>query len=137
DASAPVVNINYPVEGTKIKVNEDVTSIDIDFEVMDDIEIATVTIEIDDEVIATFNEFKDYRKFKETHLFDNLTTGVHVLDITATDVDGKSTTTTVNFEKEPAYVPQYDGEIFYMPFDGNFIELVNITFPTTVGTPGF
>lgn len=137
DVSAPVVNVVYPVEGTKIKVNEDVTSINLNFEVVDDIEIASVTVKIDDELIVSYDEFKDYRKFKQQYLYTNLTTGTHVLDITAVDIDGKTTTKLVNFEKEPAYVPIYDGEIFYMPFDGNFIELVSVSFPTTVGSPGF
>lgn len=37
----------------------------------------------------------------------------------------------------PAYVPQYEGEIFYMSFDGTFTELVSGTDPTVVGSPGF
>jgi hypothetical protein len=44
DESAPVVNVVYPAEGTKIKVNEDVTSINLNFEVVDDIEIATMSL---------------------------------------------------------------------------------------------
>ncbi len=137
DMTAPVVNVTYPAEGTKIKVNEDVTSIAINFEVTDDIEIATVTVKIDNEVIATFNDFLDYRILKKQLVYDALTTGEHVLNITAVDIEGKETTKLVNFEKEPAYVPVYPGEVFYMPFDGNFIELVSVSFPATVGNPGF
>ncbi len=36
----------------------------------------------------------------------------------------------------PSYVPLYDGEIFYMSFDGAFTEFVSGTDPTIVGTPG-
>lgn len=36
----------------------------------------------------------------------------------------------------PAYVPVY-GEVFYMPFDGSFIDLVSGTQATVVGDPGF
>jgi len=137
DETAPVVNVTYPAEGTKIKVNEDVTSITINFEVTDDIEISTVTVKIDNEVIATYNDFLDYRILKKQLVYDALTTGEHVLDITAVDIEGKETTKLVNFEKEPAYVPQYPGEIFYMPFDGNFIDLVSVSFASTAGNPGF
>jgi hypothetical protein len=137
DVTAPVVTVTYPTEGTKIKVNEEVTSININFEVTDDIEIATVTIKLDNQVIATFDDFLDYRILKKEFLYENLTTGTHVLSISAVDIDGKTTTKEVNFEKEPAYTPVYNGEIFYMPFDGNYVELVSITFPTTVGTPSF
>ena len=42
----------------------------------------------------------------------------------------------VNFTKEPAYTPLYAGEVF-MPFDGDFIDLVNIRQPTVVGSPWF
>ncbi len=36
----------------------------------------------------------------------------------------------------PAYVPKY-GEVFYMPFDGSFVDLVSGTQATVVGDPGF
>ncbi|MBN8650055.1 MAG: LamG domain-containing protein [Cytophagales bacterium] len=137
DLTAPQISVAYPTEGTKIKVNENITSINIDFQASDDIELGTVTIKVDDEVIASFNEFKDYRVLKTQYLYESLTTGVHVLSITAVDLEGKSTTKLVNFEKEPAYIPKYEGEVFYMPFDGSFIELVSVTNATVVGTPGF
>lgn len=137
DASAPQITVAYPVEGTKIKVNQNVTSINIDFQASDDIELASVTLKIDDAVITEYDEFTDYRVLKTKYTFDNLTTGEHVLNITAVDIEGKSTTKLINFEKEPAYVPVYDGEVFYMPFDGSFIELVSVTDATVVGTPGF
>ncbi|RED96177.1 LamG-like jellyroll fold domain-containing protein [Marinoscillum furvescens] len=137
DEAAPTVTINYPQEGTKIKVNEAVTSINIKFEVEDDIEIASISVNLDGTEISSYNEFKDYRRVQEEYLYEELNDGSHVLTITATDIEGKSTSESVNFEKEPAYVPMYDGEVFYMPFDGDNIELVSITQPTVVGNPGF
>ncbi|HET9053696.1 MAG TPA: LamG-like jellyroll fold domain-containing protein, partial [Cyclobacteriaceae bacterium] len=137
DMTAPQITVAYPVEGTKIKVNENVTSVNIDFQVSDDIELASVTLKIDDVVISEYDEFKDYRVLKTQYLYESLTTGEHVLNVTAVDIDGKTTTQLINFEKEPAYVPVYDGEVFYMPFDGSFIELVSVTNATVVGTPGF
>lgn len=137
DESAPVVDIMYPAEGTQLQVNEAVTSINIEFKVTDDIEIGNVVLMMDGEQIASFSEFKDYRKFLEEYLYDNVTNGTHTLSIKATDLDGKSTTESVNFEKLPPYTPIFDGEMFYMPFDGDYTELVSITNATEVGNPGF
>jgi len=38
---------------------------------------------------------------------------------------------------ESAYVPEYEGETFYMPFNGNNKEKVSNTEATVVGAPGF
>ncbi len=137
DVDAPTVTINYPNEGTEIQVYEEVTSVNIDFEVTDDIEIQTISVMLDDNEILRMNDFKDYRKVIEEFEYDNLTTGDHELTITATDIDGKVTSKTVNFAKVPPYVTKYDGEMFYMPFEGDYVELVNVVFPTEVGNPGF
>lgn len=138
DESAPQVIINYPTEGTKIKVLEVTTSITIDFQVTDDIEVGLVTVKLDNNTIATYNQFKDYRRVLVDDLvYDGLDDGTHVLSVVATDLDGKTTTQSVNFEKEPAYVPIYAGETLYMPFDGDYFDLVNIAPATRVGSPGF
>lgn len=140
DEAAPIVTITYPTEGTEIKVAELVTSIPIDFEVTDDIEIQTVTVSMDGTEIATFNEFKDYRRFLvDDHIYEGLGNGTHTLSVTATDIDGKTTTASANFEKAPPYIPVYTGEIFYMSFDDEvgFKELVSFADPTIVGSPGF
>ncbi|MEA1785239.1 LamG-like jellyroll fold domain-containing protein [Arenibacter sp. GZD96] len=138
DLSAPVVKINFPLEGTKIKVLEVVTSITIDFEVTDDIEISAVRILLNGTEIGSFTNFLDFRRVVVSDfVYDNLRDGTHELSIIGTDIEGKTTTATVNFEKEPAYTPKYAGEIFYMPFDGDVIELVSISPATRVGTPGF
>jgi hypothetical protein len=39
--------------------------------------------------------------------------------------------------KDFTYVPKYDGEIFYMPFEDDFLEYVTQDEATIVGTPGF
>ena len=137
DESAPAITINYPLEGTLIRVVEDVTSIDIQFSATDDIEIANVILELNGTQIAEINEFKDYRRAVEEFTYDNLTNGEHTLTITVTDASGKSTSQSVSFEKVEPYRPIYDGEIFYMPFDGDNLELVTITAATREGNPGF
>ncbi|MBJ2174676.1 LamG domain-containing protein [Aureibaculum sp. A20] len=139
DATAPDVMIKYPVEGTKIKVNEPVVPITIEFEVTDDIEVADIQVLMDGTEIAMMSDFLDYRRVLAEVAFDNVTTGVHELKVTATDLDGKSTTSTVNFEKEPPYIPLFPdlGEQFYMAFDGDYTELITVTKATKIGTPGF
>ncbi|MEX2566973.1 MAG: LamG-like jellyroll fold domain-containing protein [Cyclobacteriaceae bacterium] len=137
DTEAPEVIVNFPVEGTQIRVTEEVTSIEIDIEVVDDIEIQTIVLELDGNEIARFDDFKDYRRALEVFEFDNVTNGEHTLEVTATDMAGKSTTTAVEFEKIEPYRPMYDDEIFYVPFDGDYTELVNIETPDISGSPGF
>ncbi|HNU42025.1 MAG: hypothetical protein UZ12_BCD005000539 [Bacteroidetes bacterium OLB12] len=137
DETAPVINVAYPVEGTEIKVAETLISINIKFEVTDDIEIKSINVKMDGNDVASFTEFLDYRRSVKDILYEGLTTGVHVLTISATDIENKVTTTNINFEKKPPYVPVFDGETFYMPFDGIYTELITISDPTVVGTPSF
>src|SRR5690606_36865351 len=79
----------------------------------------------------------DYRRAILAYTYGNLTNGDHVLSVSVADVSGKITVNSVNFEKVPPYQPVYDGEVFYMPFDGDNMELVSITNATRVGNPGF
>ena len=134
---APVVAISYPDEGTQIRVKEDVTTLNIDFEVTDDIELQTITLSLDGNTIKSFSDFKDYRRLVREYVYDNLTNGTHTLMISATDLSGKNNSRSVVFEKIEPYQTQYDGENFYMPFDGDYLELVNILNATKVGPPGF
>lgn len=137
DETAPSITISYPLEGVQIQVSELVASINIKFEVNDDIELASIKVLLDDVEIASYTEFVDYRRVLEELLYDNLTNGDHTLAITATDLTGKSTTSYVNFGKTPPYVAKYDGEIFYMPFDGDYMEMISFKNADVVGTPKF
>jgi len=137
DASAPVITIKYPAEGTKIQVNSMIASVNIQFEATDDIELKTISVSIDGKEITTYSQFKDYRRAVEEYVYDKLTNGAHVLSIIATDLEGKSTTSTVNFEKKPPYTALYAGELFYMPFDGDYMEKISFQNATKVGNPGF
>jgi hypothetical protein len=137
DEAAPQIIIRAPTEGYQIMAPQAVAPLTISFEASDDIELGSVTVSIDGNQIASFNEFKDYRRFVHQFVYDNVPTGTHVLQITATDLDGKSTTQSVNFEKVPPYSPVYPGEIFYMPFNGDFTEMISFEEATVVGNPGF
>ena len=137
DLTPPAVTINYPFEGKVIQVKEEVTSINIQLKVTDDIEIASVDVNLDGTELIKYTSFLDYRIAVEQYLFTNLTNGNHVLKVTATDKSGKSTASSVNFSKTAPYNAKYDGEVFYMPFDGDFMEEISLTLPTVIGNPGF
>lgn len=132
-----VVTIVTPAEGAAIKVFEEVTSLDIEFEVDDDNVVSEISIAIDDNVVTTLSGFSNPRHISETYTYEGLTNGDHTLTVTSTDVNGKSTSAEVNFSKEPPYTPTFDGEILYMPFDGDYRDLVGGTLANEVGSPGF
>jgi len=138
DESAPVITLNYPVQGTEIQLPEVVSSITIDFEVTDDIEIGNVKVLYDGTEIASYSSFMDYRRLVvDTLKYTNVLDGAHTLSIVATDLDNKTTTVQAEFEKVPPYVPKYPGEVLYMPFEGDYMNMVNFQNATVVGTPGF
>lgn len=137
DEGAPEVTINYPREGTVINEPSELSTIEIDFRVEDDIEIQDIMVQVNGQEVATFTEFPDYRIALKKVIFENLALGEHTITVTATDTDGKVTTKTVNFSKEPPYSPMFENEIFYMPFNGDFMELLGLQTPTQVGNPEF
>lgn len=137
DAGGPEVKIISPNEGSSIQVPEAVASLTISFEVEDDIEVESVEVLVNGDQIAFFDEFLDYRIVKEQVVFDQVTNGEHTVTVRATDIAGNTTSQTVNFNKEPPYTPKYAGEFFYMPFDGDFTELINIYSADVTGSPGF
>lgn len=138
DVTAPAVTVNYPAEGTEIQLPEVVSSINIDFEVTDDIEIGSVKVLYDGSEIASYSDFKDYRRLVvDTLKYTNVVDGAHTISVVATDLENKITTVDVNFEKVPPYVPKYPGEVLYLPFEGDYMNMVNFQNATIVGTPGF
>jgi len=137
DESAPVVKINYPIDNFLIRQDTPKVTIKFEFEAADDIELAKVDLLLNGTQIATFNDFKDYRRAVLEYIYDNITDGDYTLTVNATDLAGKTATQTIHFQKTTPYKPIYDGEIFYMPFDGDNVELVTNTAATKVGNPGF
>ncbi|MDA0177770.1 MULTISPECIES: LamG-like jellyroll fold domain-containing protein [Mesoflavibacter] len=137
DAGAPVVEIAYPTDGTTIQDLNLESTIDIEFEVQDDIEISSVIVNVDGNQTASFNSFVDYRIFQTTVTKDGITTGDHTLEIIATDISGNQTIQIVTFSKEPPYTPLFNGEFLYMPFDGVYTDLISITNPEQIGNPQF
>lgn len=137
DTAAPTVTINYPLEGTMVRVKEDVAPITIQFETTDDIEIQKVDVILDGATISTYNSFIDYRRAVLAYTYNSLDNGPHTLEVKSTDMSNKVTSKIVAFEKVEPYKPEFDGEVFYMPFDGDYLELVSITTPGVVGSPSF
>lgn len=137
DATAPVITIKYPTEGVKIQVPELLATINIQFEVTDDIELKSISVLMDGTEITGYSEFKDYRRAVEEYSYNKVSNGAHTLTIKATDLGGKITNTSVKFEKKPPYTALYAGETFYMPFDGDYVEKISFKAATIVGTPGF
>jgi len=137
DAGSPVVTIISPTEGSEITGLELIVPITIKFKVEDDIEVGSVVVNLDGVQIASYDTFLDYRIANEEYTYDSLVSGEHVLTVTGTDLVGNVTTATVNFSKAPPYEALFAGEVFFMPFDGNYTELLSITDATEVGTPEF
>ncbi|NCO63662.1 MAG: LamG domain-containing protein [Flavobacteriales bacterium] len=132
-----VVKVNYPLEGAAIKVFEDPASLDIEIEVHDDNVVNDISIALNGNVIGNLTDFTNPRNIIETFTYDGLVNGEYILTVTSTDVNGKSTAAIVNFSKEPPYTPAFDGEILYMPFDGDYRDQVEGGLAAQVGTPGF
>ena len=137
DQGAPEVTIITPADGNTIKVLEEISSITIQFKVVDDIEIATIEVMVDGNMIASMNEFKDYRIVNDEVVFDNVTNGNHTATVKATDLEGNVTTRTVNFSKEPPYTPKFQNEFLYMPFDGDYVDLITLKSSEITGNLNF
>jgi len=139
DELSPSVRIVNPsINKIIIPFTQTETPLDIQFEATDDIEIASIIVSLDGTQLTTFNDFLDYRRVTKTYVYQNLPIGNHMVEVTATDMEGKSTTQTFSFEISNIYEPLYDGEIFYLPFEsGSHNDLISKVSATPVGTPGF
>lgn len=139
DQGAPIVTIIKPTDGLAISEPNPISSVDIEIRVEDDIEVGSISVMLDGNEIASYEPgtYVDYRIVTREMTYDNITIGDHTLTVTATDLVGNVTTSTSNFTKEPPYSPLYEGEILYMPFDGDYTNLVTSTAATEVGNPGF
>lgn len=137
DLNAPVITISYPSDGQKIRVVEEITSVNIQLRVEDDVEVASIAVSLDGTEITSFDQFPDYRIAIKEYLYDQLGNGVHTLSVVATDISGKTSTEEVVFEKIEPYKPLFDNETFYMPFDGDYTELISITDGSKTGMPSF
>jgi len=137
DQADPVVKINYPTSVTILRDDAVKVPVKIQCEASDDIELVSIVLKMDGTQIATFNSFKDYRRGVEEYIYDGVGDGKHTLEVTATDLAGKTSSQSVTFEKTTPYHALYEGEVFYMPFDGDAIEQISNTSATVIGTPTY
>lgn len=139
DELAPSININSPTAGELIRVQEN-KALYIDMEVVDDIELASVKIVLDDAEIAQLSSFKDYRRYAQAFpCQDKLENGSHTLKVIATDLTGKTTESqVVSFDllNVIEFTPRF-GEIFYMNFDDSYINMATSMEANVVGNPTF
>ncbi|MFT3738373.1 MAG: Ig-like domain-containing protein [Breznakibacter sp.] len=137
DESVPVITVSAPTAGYEIKVPNLEATVSVSMEVTDDIELQSVTLSLDGTVVKTYSAFRDYRRLVVDTVIGGIVNGDHTLTIKATDLDGKSTTSNVAFSKVSPYTKQFDGEMFYMPFDGDLMEMISFQYATKVGSPTF
>jgi hypothetical protein len=137
----PIITLSTPCPSgtTVIRTNTPTGIITIKFQVEDDLGIANITVKLDEAEIANINEFADNKLVFIDDLTKEVSTGTHTLTFTATDTNDVVVTQTTTFEKveTPPYIPVFDGEQFYMPFDGDFSEAISGNGAIEVGTPGF
>ncbi|MEN3324973.1 LamG domain-containing protein [Mariniflexile soesokkakense] len=137
----PVITLSTPSPNgaTVVRSKDPIASITIKFQVEDDLGIANITVKLDDAEIANMNEFADSKLVIVDDLTKEVSTGNHTLTITATDTNNVVATQTTTFEKvdTPPYEPVFEGESFYMAFDGDFSEAISGNGATEVGAPGF
>lgn len=139
DNNAPAIAVGYPAPGVLlIPFTDTKAPVEFEFEVTDDIEITNIEITLNGSPLETYTEFTDFRRVTRAHLSDSLALGDYTFAVTATDGSGKSTTKEVDFEISNVYQAKYDGEFFYMPFEGNaYLDLLEELSATKVGNPGF
>jgi hypothetical protein len=139
DESAPQVVIKNPsVDMIIIPFTDESTAMDFEFEATDDIELQSVSVSLNGSTIATFDDFKDYRRAFDSYAYEDLPVGDHTVVVTATDLSGKETSADFDFTVSNKYQIKYEGEKFYMPFEGDlYMDLVTNVNAGLVGTPGF
>jgi len=137
DAADPQLAITYPIEGKPFVSPDEIATMTFKLVASDDIELKSVVLKLNGAEIASFTEFKDYRRLDLKYDYD-LASGDYVLDVIVTDLTGKSVTGSVSFRKitAPTYTP-LDGEVAYFPLDGYYLDLISGNALTIVGTPGF
>jgi len=137
DATAPVIKIISPAPGYEIKVPDLISPVTVKIEVTDDIELKSVSIKMDGKEFAKFTDFKDYRRLLADTVYKEVANGDHTVTVEATDLQGKVSTRTVNFAKVSPYNKVFPNEIFYMPFEGDYMEMISFQSATKVGSPTF
>ena len=141
DETAPKAIIKTPANG-QLRLLKIGNLLEVDIEVIDDIELESVSIILDGTEISNITDFKDYRRYApiDKVKIDITEIGLtsHTLKIMATDKTGKTTSSEdVSFnvlKYDP--VPKY-GEVFYMNFDDHNYDLIQAKEATMIGTTNY
>lgn len=138
DQEPPTIQINYPIAGKPIVSPDSVATVIFNVLAVDDVELQSVTLELDGSQIYYKTSFLDYRRLDLNLSYDNITDGNHTLVATVYDKTDKSATTSLIFTKitAPPYTPM-DGEVLYFPLDGYYLDLITGDAFNVVGSPGF
>ena len=138
DSAGPTLKMTYPVEGTQFVSPDSVATITFKFVAEDDIELKSVTMELDGTVLETFTTFMDYRRADVQYDYEYMDDGAHNFKVTVVDKTDKSVSNSVNFSKITAAVYEpLEGEVAYFPLNGFYLNLIAGNSLTVVGTPGF
>lgn len=137
DLEDPSIVINFPAEGKNVRVADENEPVTFNFTAVDDIELKEVVIDLDGNQIGTITEFKDYRNAVLDFPY-NFTNGDHTLTLTVVDMQSNTATTSRSFKKvtAPPYTPM-DGEVLYLPFEGDFMNIISGEDAVVEGGPGF
>ncbi len=138
DLESPTVAITEPEDGSTVSSLESTVTLTIEYEVTDDVEIASIVIEFDGTEVEEVTTFTDFREVNGEWEQPSVGDGEHTITITATDLSGKTATATSTFTKVTSipYEP-LEHEVFYMGFEGNYLESVSEVEATVVGSPDF
>lgn len=138
DADAPTIAINYPIQGKPFISPDPAAVLTIKVLAVDDVELGSVVLTMNDTEILRQTSFKDYRRLDLNYNYANVVDGDYTLKATVTDLTGKSATTEVTFTKitAPVYDPM-DGEVLYFPLDGYYLDLISGDELAVVGAPSF
>jgi len=138
DETAPVLVVNYPIDGKNVLSPDSIATITIKCVATDDFELKSVIIQLDGVEIANLSSFLDYRRADVSFNYSGMLDGDHVITVIASDFTDKSASQTVSFKK--ITVPPYealDGEVLYLSFDGSYLDRISGNDIPFVGAPGF
>ncbi|MFT3949359.1 MAG: Ig-like domain-containing protein [Agriterribacter sp.] len=136
DAAAPTVEITSPSSDIQYPASAETANFDFKFSATDDIELSKVDISLDGTSLKSYTSFIDYRGMSGVYTYENLGLGAHTFTVVATDLSGKSTTKSFEFNITK-YNKILESETLYVPFNpgGDFKDLINLLSPTVVGNP--
>ena len=134
DTGAPIVTAISPANGSQVNAPNDVSNVVFEIEVTDDVELANISVQLNGTAIASYDSFKDYRKLI-IDLEEELGLGTYEVQVSATDVSGKSTNETITFTKINTIRELMNESVLHLDFNGDFEDNISSTSATVVGSP--